>query len=111
MNINSTLLIISNNVLMLVLNNTTISEENVKKIIIMFNNTIPKGCKQIEIYKKWNYGLIIKKNEYIHGSTDKISIWSENSSKLFVEDFSYSDIMILYVSMQSILGKEYVSYI
>ena len=27
----------------------------------MFNNIIPKGCKQIEIYKNWNYGLTIKK--------------------------------------------------
>jgi len=95
---------------MLLLKNTTMSEENIKKIIIMFNNIIPKGCKKIEIYKKWNYGLIIKKNEYINGSTDKIATWSGDLSNIYVTEFSNSDIMILYVSMQSILGKEYVSY-
>lgn len=95
---------------MLLLNNTSMSEENVKKIIVMFNNIIPKGCKQIEIYKNWNYGLTIKKNEYINGSTDKIAIWSGDLSNIHVEEFSYSDIMILYISMQSILGKECVSY-
>lgn len=90
--------------------NIQLTEEIIKKIVNEFNSMIPAGCDTIKIHKNWYTGFEINSTIY-SPPIKKICKWNQNYLETSgVYGISYSDIIILYLSFQLVLGKDKVKF-
>ena len=88
--------------------NIKLSEEIIIKIVDEYNSMIPKGCDQLKVYQKWDIGLQIILTSYVR-PIKKVCIWNNNC--LNINDLSYCDSIILYLSMKIVIGEDNVKFI